>query len=144
MTVSVILGEKGSNVFTILPSAGIEQAAKILRDRKCGALVVADKAGTMVGIVSERDIVRTIGDMGAKGLMLCIQDIMTRSVHTCQSNDSVAVMMQLMTKYRIRHVPIIDNGKLTGLVSQTDLIKHQLAEQDNQVRAMKNLNIAKK
>ena len=143
MSVSEILKTKGTNVVTIQPSAGIEAAAKVLRDHKFGALIVADKGGSMLGIISERDIIRVVGDMGPKGLSLKVEDIMTRNVYTCKSTDGVADLMQLMTKYRVRHVPILDNGKLMGLVSQTDLIKQQLAAQDEQVRVMKNLNIAR-
>lgn len=144
MYVADILKAKGTEVVTILPSAGIEAAAKVLRDRKFGALVVADKAGAMVGIVSERDIIRIVGDMGAKGLGLRVEDVMTRSVRTTKSGDTLDELMTLMSKFRIRHAPVVDDGKLIGVVSQTDLIKYALAEQDEQVRVMKNLNIAKK
>jgi CBS domain-containing protein len=143
MRLSDILATKGSEVVTILQTAGIEAAAKVLRDRKFGALVVVDSSGKMAGILSERDIIRIVGDLGGKGLSLRVEDIMTRTVRTCKSSDSVEAMMEVMDKFRIRHVPVVDDGKLVGLVSQTDLIKQQLAAQDDQAKVMKNLNIAK-
>jgi CBS domain-containing protein len=144
MRLSDILASKGSEVVTILQTAGIEAAAKVLRDRKFGALLVVDAKGTMVGIMSERDIIRIVGDLGGKGLSLQVQDIMTRSIRTCKSSDSVEDMMEMMAKFRIRHVPVVDDGKLIGLVSQTDLIKQQLAALDDQAQLMKNINIARK
>ena len=144
MRLSDILANKGSEVVTILQTAGIEAAAKVLRDRKFGALLVVDAKGAMVGIMSERDIIRIVGDLGGKGLSLQVQDIMTRSVRTCKSSDSVEDMMEMMAKFRIRHVPVVDDGKLIGLVSQTDLIKQQLAALDDQAQLMKNINIARK
>jgi CBS domain-containing protein len=143
MRLSDILATKGSEVVTIPQTAGIEAAAKVLRDRRFGALVVVDAGGKMAGILSERDIIRIVGDLGGKGLSLRVEDIMTRTVRTCKSSDSVEDMMQIMAKFRIRHVPVVDDGKLIGLVSQTDLIKQQLAALDDQAKVMKNLNIAK-
>ncbi len=144
MRLSDILASKGSEVVTIPQTAGIEAAARVLRDRKFGALIVVDASGKMAGIMSERDIIRIVGDLGGKGLSLQVQDIMTRTIRTCKSTDSVEAMMEIMAKFRIRHVPVVDDGVLVGLVSQTDLIKQQLAELDDQAQVMRNINIAKK
>ncbi|MEI8393816.1 MAG: CBS domain-containing protein [Rhodospirillaceae bacterium] len=144
MQVADILKTKGAEVVTIQQTATIEAAAKVLRDRKFGALIVTGAGGTMVGIMSERDIIRVVGEMGANSLLLKVQDIMTRNVRTCRPEDSLDSLMQLMSKHRIRHIPILDGEKLVGLISQTDLIKTFIAEQTAQVQAMKNLNLAKK
>lgn len=143
MYVSDVLKAKGAKVVTIRDNAGIDAAAKALRDGKFGALPAVDSAGKMVGIISERDIIRIIGELGAKGLSLRVQDIMTKSLRTSRSSNTIEEVMEQMARFNIRHIPILDDDKLTGLISQTDVIKYQLAEQNNQVQIMKNLNIAK-
>ncbi len=144
MYVSDVLKAKGANVVTIRDNAGLDVAARALRDGKFGALPAVDSAGKMAGILSERDIIRIIGDQGAKGLKLLVQDVMTRVVRTAPTSSSIEEVMELMVRYNIRHIPIVDNGALCGLISQTDVIKYQLAEQNSQVQLMKNLNIAKR
>jgi len=143
MYVSDVLKAKGAKVVTIRDNAGIDTAAKALRDGKFGALPAVDSAGKMVGIISERDIIRIVGELGAKGLSLRVQDIMTKSLRTSRSTNTIEEVMEQMARFNIRHIPILDDDKLTGLISQTDVIKYQLAEQNNQVQIMKNLNIAK-
>ena len=143
MYVSDVLKAKGAKVVTIRDNAGIDAAAKALRDGKFGALPAVDSAGKMVGILSERDIIRIVGELGAKGLGLRVQDIMTKSVRTSRSTNTIDEVMEQMARFNIRHIPIIDDEKISGLISQTDVIKYQLAEQNNQVQVMKNLNIAK-
>ena len=143
MYVSDVLKAKGATVVTIRDNAGIDSAAKALRDGKFGALPAVDSAGKMVGIISERDIIRIVGELGAKGLSLRVQDIMTKSLRTSRSTNTIEEVMEQMARFNIRHIPIVDEDKLVGLISQTDVIKYQLAEQNNQVQIMKNLNIAK-
>ena len=144
MYVSDVLKAKGAKVVTIPQSAGIDTAAKALRDGKFGALPAVDSAGKMVGIISERDIIRIIGELGAKGLGLRVQDIMTKSLRTSRAANTIEEVMEQMARFNIRHVPIMDDANnLVGLISQTDVIKYQLAEQNDQVRVMKNLNIAR-
>ncbi|MEI7607301.1 MAG: CBS domain-containing protein [Rhodospirillaceae bacterium] len=144
MYVSDVLKAKGAKVVTIPQSAGIDTAAKALRDGKFGALPAVDSAGKMVGIISERDIIRIVGELGAKGLGLRVQDIMTKSLRTSRATNTIEEVMEQMARFNIRHVPIMDDASnLVGLISQTDVIKYQLAEQNDQVRVMKNLNIAK-
>jgi CBS domain-containing protein len=143
MPVSDILQAKGAEVVTINQTEGLAAAAKSLREHRFGALVVSDQAGKMVGIISERDIVRAVGELGVNGLVLKVQDVMTRAVRTAKPSDTIEQVMQLMAKYHIRHVPIIDDGQLVGLISQTDIIQEQLTRQDSQVQVMKNLNIAR-
>ncbi len=144
MHVSDVLKAKGANVVTIRDNAGLDAAATALRDGKFGALPAVDAAGKMVGILSERDIIRILGDQGAKGLKLLVQDIMTKTVRTSPSSSTIDEVMELMVRFNIRHIPIVDDGKIAGLISQTDVIKYQLAEQNSQVQVMKNLNIAKR
>ena len=144
MYVSDVLKAKGAKVVTIRENIGLDTAAKALRDGKFGALPVVDSKGAMVGILSERDIVRIIGELGGKGLGLKVQDIMTKSIRTSRTANTIEEVMEQMARFNIRHIPIIDeNEKLVGIISQTDVIKYQLVEQNNQVQVMKNLNIAR-
>ena len=144
MYVSDVLKAKGAKVVTIRENIGLDTAAKALRDGKFGALPVVDSKGAMVGILSERDIVRIIGELGGKGLGLKVQDIMTKSIRTSRTANTIEEVMEQMARFNIRHIPIIDeNEKLVGIISQTDVIKYQLIEQGNQVQVMKNLNIAR-
>ena len=145
MYVSDVLKAKGAKVVTVLDSAGIDAAAKALRDGKFGALPVVDSAGKMVGILSERDIIRILGELGAKGLSMRVQDIMTKSVRISRSSNTIEEVMEQMARFAVRHIPILDEtDQIAGLISQTDVIKYQLAEQNSQVQVMKNLNIAKR
>ena len=144
MYVSDVLKAKGEKVVTIRENIGLDVAAKALRDGRFGALPVVDSKGAMIGILSERDIVRIVGELGAKGLGLSVQDIMTKSIRTSRTANTIEEVMEQMARFNIRHIPIIDeNEKLVGIISQTDVIKYQLVEQNNQVQVMKNLNIAR-
>jgi CBS domain-containing protein len=128
MTVARILQQKGRNVVTSLPSETLHKAIARLTEHNIGALVVVDWRGGVRGIVSERDIVRLIARHGDAVLNDPLSKHMTTNVRACRESDSIDWVMNEMTEYRGRHIPVIEGGRLTGLVSIGDVVKLKLAE----------------
>lgn len=129
MIVAQVLKAKGNHqVETIAPEATVADAAKKLAKLRIGALVVADATGAMLGIVSERDLVRVMAESGAASLNHSIASLMTTKVQTCTLTDQVAKVMQTMTNGRFRHMPVVDGGKMTGLISIGDVVKARMSE----------------
>jgi CBS domain-containing protein len=126
MSLKSILAAKGDNIICIEPTADLAAAAKLLSTHRIGALVVLDTGGRLVGILSERDIVRTMADVGSAVLQLPVAQVMTRNVSTCDLNDSVSSVMDRMTKGKFRHMPVLDKDRLAGLVSIGDVLKWQI------------------
>jgi CBS domain-containing protein len=137
MPVSHILGVKGRNVFTVRPTDTVETVAKILGEKRIGAVVVTDLAGHLAGIVSERDVVRHIAAEGASVLKKQAADIMTKNVHTCREGDSEQDLMLLMTEKRIRHLPVVNAGKLAGMISIGDVVKLRIESIEREAADMK-------
>jgi CBS domain-containing protein len=142
MTVETILKAKGNEVVTVPPSANVETAASIMKQRTIGALVVLEE-GAVVGICFERDIVAAIGDHGEKAAHMEVSEVMTRNVVSCTSKDSLKKVMQMMTQYRTRHLPCIDGGKLTGLVSIGDIVKNRVEELELESGVLRDAYIAR-
>ena len=138
MTVQAILSAKGGNVLTIEPTASIGAAAKILAVRRIGALVVTGPEQRVIGIVSERDIVHVLAMRGAEALDLPLTEIMTRKVATCGPSDTISSIMERMTTGKFRHVPVIDQGRLAGIVSIGDVVKHRLQEMEFEQNALRD------
>lgn len=128
MQVTKILDHKGSDVYTIAPDATIEAAMQSLRDAGIGALVVSRDGSSVDGIVSERDFVRGLADNGAGYMQARVSDVMTREVMTCRLTDRSQDLLSHMTERRVRHVPVIDRGKLCGMISIGDAVKSRLDE----------------
>jgi CBS domain-containing protein len=128
MNVESILRNKGRTVATIVPDASIAAATAKLRQHGIGALVVSGDGAAIAGIVSERDIVAALADHGAAALAMRVSEIMSRQVVTCRNEDLVADLAALMTERRIRHLPVVENGKLAGIVSIGDVVKHRIDE----------------
>jgi CBS domain-containing protein len=128
MQISTILHSKGSAVVTIDPSVSIVDAARVLQINKVGALVVSANGEHIDGILSERDIARAVGEHGPAALELSVAALMTSHVTTCALSDTVDELMDVMTEQRIRHLPVIDNGRMVGIVSIGDVVKHRLGE----------------
>jgi CBS domain-containing protein len=126
MDVNTILRNKGRSVAMIHSAATIERAVALLRSRGIGALVVSDDGESVDGIVSERDIVDALALYGGELLALQVSEVMTAPAVTCTPDDSVAELMAEMTNRRIRHLPVMRNGKLCGIVSIGDLVKSRL------------------
>ena len=129
MLVSQILKEKGDVVFTASPSETVQAAAALLHARRVGAMVVLDSGQKIVGIVSERDIVRVVAEKGAEGLTLTVADCMTRDVVFAHPQETVDSLLGRMTDRRIRHLPVCNKeGRLVGIISIGDLVKSKIAE----------------
>ncbi len=124
MTVSHILKAKGGEVITAAASAKVSDIAKILSEKRIGAVVIIGAGGKIEGIVSERDVVRHVGKDGAKALELPVSAIMTKNVRTAKEMDSEAALMTLMTEHRIRHLPVVTDGKMVGMISIGDVVKY--------------------
>lgn len=130
MSVQKIIAAKGSDVATIKPTATAADAATMLKEKGVGALVVSTDGKRVKGIVSERDIVRALGDPGDRSGFLDrpVSDIMTANVMTCAPEDSIGTCMSLMTEKRIRHLPVTQDGAMIGIVSIGDVVKNRLEE----------------
>jgi len=124
MTVSHILKAKGGGVISAAASAKVSDIAKILSENRIGAVVIIGAGGKIEGIVSERDVVRHVGKDGAKALELSVSAIMTKNVRTANEMDSEAALMTLMTEHRIRHLPVVTDGKMVGMISIGDVVKY--------------------
>jgi CBS domain-containing protein len=138
MNVHTILRGKGKSVVTIHPDATIERAVAVLRLRGIGALVVSDDGEKVAGILSERDIVDAIGQYGSELLSVSVSEVMTCPVVTCEPDDSVAELMAEMTSRRIRHFPVMEDGRLVGIVSIGDLVKSRLDEIEFEAHSMRS------
>jgi CBS domain-containing protein len=137
MLVSQIIREKGDLVFTISPEETIKAAAALLDQRKVGAMVVVGRSGVVVGIVSERDVVRVVAQEGAMGLERPVSSCMTRDVIFALPGESVDDLMARMTDRRVRHLPVLDAGRLVGIVSIGDLVKRKIAETQAEADTLK-------
>jgi len=137
MQVAKILENKGSDVYTIAPDATIEAAVAALREHGIGALVVSSNGKTVDGIVSERDFVHCLADRGANVLSTRVSEVMTVDVLTCTRNDTSRDLLGQMTERRMRHVPVVENGVLCGMISIGDAVKSRLDEVIHEADALR-------
>ena len=128
MKVTEILRRKGADVITIWPGASLQSAVERMASRNVGALVVVDDNGKIVGMVSERDVVLALAASAERAPVQSVTDVMSRRLLTCGPDDSLADLMAVMTEHRVRHLPVVDQGQLLGLVSIGDLVKARLGE----------------
>ena len=128
MRVHDVLTSKGSTtVHTIAPDATIRELLEVLAERNIGALVVSSDGSTMLGIVSERDIVRKLRDV-EHARDMAVSEIMTTDVRTCSPDDSFGSLMAIMTEHRVRHVPVLDDDRIVGVLSIGDAVKHRMEQ----------------
>ncbi len=137
MSVANILGEKGRNVITIQGSSSLLDVARMLSANKIGVIVVSEDGVSVDGIVSERDIVKAIANNGAEVLLRSVSKFMTQNVITCQDSDTIENLMEKMTKGRFRHLPVVNDGKLDGVISIGDVVKMRIAEAQSVADAMR-------
>ena len=137
MTVKAILSQKGSDVLTIDPAATLAAAAKLLAERRIGAVLVTGVDGRLSGILSERDIVRALAERGADVLAERVDRVMTRKVVTCTEAETIAAIMERMTAGKFRHLPVVDQGRLVGIVSIGDVVKYRLHEIETESQALR-------
>jgi len=136
MLIAHVLRDKGAVVYTVRAEQTLEEAARILHDKKVGALVVIAEDGAISGVMSERDIVREIARNGGKSLSDTVATIMSRDVVTADPTETVDEGLGRMTERRIRHLPVLDSGRLIGVVSIGDLVKHRIAAVEAEAAAM--------
>ncbi len=137
MTVAWILKDKGRNVLSVLPGTSVNEVVTILAKNRIGAVVVADEQHRVLGIVSERDIVRILATQGAAALDEPVAEHMTRPVVTCAEHHSIDWLMEEMTSRRFRHMPVTDQGRLAGIVSIGDVVKIKLALVESEAAQMR-------
>lgn len=142
MTVNALLGQQKSGLKTIGPRVRVETAAALMHGNAIGALPVVDENGGLIGIISERDIVTAVATRGAGGLAVLVDEIMTRNVATMSSNASMKDVERLMNLRRIRHVPIVDDGRLLGIVSMRDVVRERITAIEMERNVLRDVALA--
>jgi CBS domain-containing protein len=138
MTVSNILAEKGRDVVTVEPGASLSEAVRTLAEKRIGAALVLGADRRIAGIISERDIVRTLAERGAAALAEPVSQTMTRKVEICNERETVVSIMERMTAGKFRHMPVVNQGRLVGVVSIGDIVKHRVHEMERESVAMRD------
>ena len=138
MTIGMILADKGREIVSIEPAATLKSAATLLAERRIGAVLILGADRRIIGILSERDIVRAIGERGPAALDEPVSQTMTRKVSTCTEGETLVSIMERMTEGKFRHVPVVDQGRLVGIVSIGDVVKHRLREMERDSAAMRD------
>lgn len=138
MHVDAILKQKGRSVETVTASVTLREVVRRLASHRIGSVVVSGPQGDVAGIVSERDIVLALASHGAEMLDWPASKVMTRSVITARESDTIDQLMSRMTEGRFRHLPVVENGELVGIVSIGDVVKHRVAEVELEASAMRD------
>lgn len=137
MNVATILKQKGRAVTTASPLTTLLDIANKLAAKRIGAMVIVGAGGEVAGIVSERDIIRMLGSDGPQCLTRPVSESMTRAVVSCQESDTLEEIMAMMTARRFRHLPVVEDGALVGIISIGDVVKHHIAEVEMEATAMR-------
>jgi len=135
--VSSVLKHKGHDVVTVAPQQTVTSVVKVLAQNRIGAVPVINEEGQLIGIISERDIIRGMSEHADAVLTLPAEQLMTRDVKTCSSEDQLVDLMEVMTLQRIRHLPVIENGTLYGIVSIGDVVKQRLEEVQSEAEELR-------
>lgn len=138
MHVAAILKDKGSKVVTTRSEATVAETVSLLSHHRIGAAVVTDPTGRVIGMISERDVIRGIASHGPQCLARPVGDLMTKDVVGCHPEDTVAEIMSVMTNRRIRHLPVVEDGVLAGIISIGDVVKNRLDEAELEVAALRD------
>jgi CBS domain-containing protein len=138
MTVQTVLTKKGRDVVTIGPTATLEEAIATLGKHRIGALVVLGADQRVIGILSERDVVRALSERGGAVLREPLAQTMTRDVVTCCEADKVSAIMDKMTRGRFRHIPVVEQDRLVGIISIGDVVKQRLSEMQSESEALRD------
>ena len=136
MRIETVLQQKGQAVASTRPEATVREALTELALHGIGALVVSEDGRTPAGMISERDVVRALDRSGADILDSPVSSIMSRELQTCSPDDEVETLMAIMTRYRIRHVPVLRDGVLAGIVSIGDVVKNRMDELEEDRKAL--------
>ena len=135
--VSSVLKNKGYDVVTVAPHQTVASVVEVLTQNRIGAAPVISAEGQLIGIISERDIIRGMSQHAEAVLTLSAEHLMTRDVRTCSSEDQLVEIMQVMTLQRIRHLPVVQNGALQGIVSIGDVVKQRLEEVQSEAEELR-------
>ncbi|MBN9669449.1 CBS domain-containing protein [Roseibium aggregatum] len=138
-TVRKVLDQKGSDVFALRPQNTLHEAVELLRDKRIGALIVKDAEGNLQGILSERDIVRKLADTPGQTLAQRVEDVMTVNVEVCAPDDPLISVLRRMTEGRFRHMPVVEDGSLAGMVTIGDVVNYRLTELEYEALQLKQL-----
>lgn len=138
MSVARILADKGATVETVSPNRTVDEAIHMLAEKRIGALIVSDSAGRVIGILSERDVMRALARDGASAVDQPLSRYMTAKVVTCTRRASIEDVMETMTEGRFRHLPVVEDGRLVGVVSIGDVVKHRIAAVEAEHKAMRD------
>jgi CBS domain-containing protein len=141
MHVQAILGNKGAQIVSMSPQATILEACRLLAEHRIGAVLVLD-GDRVAGMFSERDVVRAVTEKGSAALDIQLSEVMTRNVLTCKPEDSVDDIMAVMTARRVRHLPVLEDARLVGIVSIGDVVKHRLDEAALEVDSLREYVLA--
>jgi CBS domain-containing protein len=136
MTVRAILDSKGHQIQSVTPDTKMSDAIRLLAEKKIGA-VLAMERGRIEGILSERDIVRVLGERGAAVLEEPVSAVMTRKVISCRPSDTVGAIMEMMTEGKFRHLPVVEEGRVVGLISIGDIVKRRVREYESEQEALR-------
>lgn len=137
MSVGKILAHKGKSVMTVAATQTLQEASHILAEHRIGAVVVTGAGESVAGILSERDIVKAVARGGAAALNETVADHMTKRVVTCVAASSINQVMEVMTAGKFRHVPVVQDGRLDGMISIGDVVKHRLAELEHESQSLR-------
>lgn len=137
MTVRSILNTKGHHIMSVEPDAKLQTAVKLLAEKRIGAVLVMSQS-RLEGILSERDIVRVLSERGAAVLDEPVSNVMTRKVVTCRESDTVAELMETMTTGKFRHLPVVENARVVGLISIGDVVKRRVEEYETEQEALRD------
>ena len=137
MDVAAILREKGTKVITAYPDATVAQIVSTLSRERVGVVIICEEDGGLAGIVSERDVVNGLAERDQGILRTTVAGLMTTDVTTCSPSDKVSEIMATMTARRIRHIPVVESGKLCGIISIGDVVKHRLDEIESEADALR-------
>ncbi|MDO6584122.1 CBS domain-containing protein [Salipiger sp. 1_MG-2023] len=138
-TVHHVLEQKGAEVVSTGPDNTIGEVVKVLRDRKIGAILVLDDSGAIVGILSERDIVRRLADTPGQTLPQTVKELMTKAVETCTPAEPLVRVLRRMTDGRFRHMPVMDHGELVGMISVGDVVNYRVTALEYEALQLKQL-----
>ena len=138
MSVKIILAAKGREVITVEPSASLAEVVQLLAEKRIGAALILGAEYRIIGLISERDIVRALAERGAAALAEPVSQTMTRKVETCNESEPISSIMERMTEGKFRHLPVVAQGRLIGIVSIGDVVKHRLHEMERESAAMRD------
>ena len=138
MLIDQIIQRKGGAIYSVTPDQSLASVAALLHARKVGAFIVTDVTGRVAGIVSERDIIRAIAQVGAEALDKPVSNFMTKDVISAQLGQSINTLLECMTDRRIRHLPVMEGARLVGIVSIGDLVKSKIAQAEHEAETLKN------